>query len=84
MKAKTSKEQFEKARDSASKAFKYAKLTATSLVKLLREGSKTAIYGFDGTDRWIGSKIQTKNILLSRMKNHLLKLALAAGLLGYY
>jgi|GEM_PF-4779671 hypothetical protein len=41
------------------------------------------MYGLDGTDKWIGSKIETKNKLMNMMKNHLLKLALVGGMLVY-
>ncbi len=83
MSPKTSKEQFEKAKESISKAWICMKETVKNLCELLFEWTKTAIYGLDGTDRWIGSKIETKNKLMSMMKNHLLKLALATGMLVY-
>lgn len=83
MPAKTSKEQFEKAKESASKVWVCVKTISKNLCKLLFEWTKTAIYGFDGTDKWIGSKIETKNKLMNMMKNHLLKLALVGGMLVY-
>ena len=83
MPAKTSKEQFEKAKESASKVGVCVKEVGKNLCKLLLEGAKTAIYGLDGTDKWIGSKIETKNKLMNVMKNHLLKLALVGGMLVY-
>lgn len=84
MSPKTSKEQFEKAKESISKAWICMKETVKNLCELLFEWTKTAIYGLDGTDRWIGSKIETKNKLMGMMKNHLLKLALATGMLVYF
>lgn len=83
MPTKTPKEQFEKAKESVSKAWICVKEISKNLCKLLFEWTKTAIYGLDGTDRWIGSKIETKNKLAIMMKNHLLKLALAGGILVY-
>lgn len=83
MPTKTPKEQFEKAKESVSKAWICVKEISKNLCKLLFEWTKTAIYGLDGTDKWIGSKIETKNKLMNMMKNHLLKLALAGGMLFY-
>ena len=83
MSLNTSKEQFEIAKESASKTWVCVKEISKNLCKLLFEGAKTAIYGFNGTDKWIGSKIETKNKLMNMMKNHLLKLALAGGMLVY-
>ncbi|MDO4714064.1 MAG: hypothetical protein Q4B28_05510 [bacterium] len=51
--------------------------------KLLYEATKTAMYGIDGTDKWIGSKIKTNNKYMRMMKNHLLKIALVSGMLVY-
>lgn len=84
MPTKTPKEQFEKAKESVSKAWICVKEISKNLCKLLFEWTKIAIYGLDGTDRWIGSKIETKNKLMAMMKNHLLKIAFVSGMLVYY
>lgn len=84
MKSNSSREQLKKAKESLSKIWPTARKTAIHLWKLLLESGKATAYALDGVDRWIGSKIQTKNILLSRMKDHLLKLALAGGLFFHY